>query len=151
MTKLHASWIHGTGVQAEREGYYISKRFAGYGAMFKTHGKEWFHFAIPTPVIVDGHRASLSKVFLLFDTKQGATIQELAIYDGPILIKHIKDLSLSGDYSNKIVAKNMWVIDPQPSIKYGVGLSFFVDFGKPNPSGLPYIKFVTAGADFNTP
>ena len=62
MSKLQASWVHGSSVQAQREGYFIAKRRHGSGTVFKTHGKEWFHFAIPTPVIVNSQRASLAKV-----------------------------------------------------------------------------------------
>ena len=151
MAKLQASWVHGSSVRAEREGYYISKRFAGYAAQFNTHGEEWFHFAIPTPVIIDNNRTSLSKVFLLFKTLNGAKIRHLHVYDGPSKIKTFEDISLSGDYSDNIDNENMWVTNPQPSIKYGVGLSFFVDFGKRNATSVPHISFVTAGADFIAP
>jgi hypothetical protein len=57
MPKLQANWVHGTTAQPEREGYYTSKARSGFGAHFNSHkgpGGEWFYFAIPMTVIVDG-------------------------------------------------------------------------------------------------
>ena len=81
MPKLQASWVHGSSVQIEREGYFISKRRTGYGAHFNTHGSEWFHFAIPTPVILDGQRSSVKKVFVFYMTEGAAKITSVHLYD----------------------------------------------------------------------
>ncbi|MFM9951539.1 MAG: hypothetical protein ACKV1O_26630 [Saprospiraceae bacterium] len=67
MATLQAMWVHGTAVQAQREGYFISKKRSGSGATFNTHhAAEWFHFAIPTPVIFGGKNSNLEKVFVTF-------------------------------------------------------------------------------------
>ncbi|MGD2110440.1 MAG: hypothetical protein PVI86_13755 [Phycisphaerae bacterium] len=156
MSKLQASWVHGSGVQIEREGYFISKQRTGYGAHFKTHGSEWFHFAVPTPVIVDGKRSSLTKVFVFYKTEGVAKITGLHIYDAggspfTTKIKALNNLSLAGDHCTSIDQANAWVVTPSHSMKYGLGLSVLVDFGPRSPAGVAGIWFVAAGADFQTP
>lgn len=151
MPMLQAFWVHGSNVQMEREGYFISKRRTGYGAHLKTHGKEWFHFAIPTPVIVDGKRSSLKKVFVFFKTEGTAKIIAIHIYDGVKKIKAFDNISRSGDHSKGVDQQNSWIIAPARKMKFGLGISVHVDFGKPKKVGVPGIWFVTAGADLETP
>lgn len=145
-----AFWVHGTAIQMEREGYSISKQRAGYGAIFKTHGKEWFHFAIPTSVILDSINTELKKVFVLYKTTGTAKITNVHIYDGPKKIKSFDKIALSGDYSKKLDKNNTWGIN-LVHIKFGLGISVCVDFGPPSKIGVPAIRFTSAGADFITP
>ena len=152
MSKIQASWVHGSSVQAEREGYFIAKQRAVYGARFRGHGKEWFNFAIPTPVILDDQRSSLVKVFVLYQT-EGTTAKIIKVhaYDGGKLIKAFDNLSLTGYHSEVVDQSNSWVIKPAYKMMYGLGISVYVDFGKPTQAGVPLIRFVSAGADFRTP
>ena len=135
----------------EREGYFISKKRCGYGAFFQTHGKEWIHFAIPTPVIVNGKRSSLKKIFVFYKTEGTAKITAVHVYDGIKKIKEFNNISIAGDHSKTVDSNNSWMITPTISIEFGLGISVHVDFGPPNKSGVPYIWFTTAGADFETP
>ena len=156
MAKLQASWVHGSNVQIEREGYFTSKRRTGYGAYFNSHnqpgkGGEWFHFAIPTPVILDGQRSTLKKFFVFYKTKLTAKITAVHVYDAGKKIASFANLSLSGDHSQSVDQDNSWVIAQAPQMKFGLGISVHVDFGSPTPSGVPGIWLVTAGADFETP
>jgi len=149
MSKLQAFWVHGTSVQMEREGYFISKRRAGYGAVFQSHGKEWFHFAIPTPVLLDSVRSSLNKVFVLYKTSGTSIITNVHIYDGAKKIHSFDGLrDFNGDHSQIIGEKNKWVLPHSIEVKFGIGISVQVDFGPPTKNGVPSIEFVTAGADF---
>lgn len=150
MSTKQAMWVQGTSVQAEREGYFISKSRPGWGAVFKTQGTEWFHFAIPTPVIFGGHDSTIQKVFVLYKTGLGAKIEALHIYDGANRIQIFDDLNLEGDHSHGIDANNVWQINPV-HIKYGLGLSASVNFGQATPAGVPEITFISAGADFIIP
>jgi carbonic anhydrase len=150
MAGAQASWVHGSSVQIEREGYFVSKSRAGYGAHFRTHGKEWFHFAIPTPVIVDGKRASLKKVFVFYRTEGTAKITAVHLYDaGGKPFKEFDNLALSGDHSTKIDNDNSWATPVHP-MGFGLGISVEVDFGPATTGGVPGIWFVTAGANFET-
>ncbi len=150
MAHKQAFWVHGTSVQMEREGYFISKQRAGYAAMFKTHGKEWFHFAIPTPVIVNDKRTKLKRIFVLYETKGTAKITNIHIHDGVKTVKAFKKISFSGDHSKKIDKYNVWEIKPV-QVKFGLGISVHVDFGPPTKLGVPEIRFTSAGADYSTP
>ena len=151
MAKSQASWVHGSNVEMEREGYFISKRRTGYGTHFKTHGKEWFHFAIPTPVILNGQRSSLKKIFVFYKTEGTAKITAIHVYDAGDKIKAFDNLSFSGDYSKSVHQHNSWVITPSPKMKFGLGISVHVDFGPPKKLAVPGVRFVSAGADFETP
>jgi hypothetical protein len=156
MAKLQSFWIHGSGVIAEREGYFISKQRAGYGAYFTSQnepgkGGEWFHFAVPTPVIVDGQRSVLKKVYVFYKTDLSANITAIHIYDGTKKIAAFDSLSLGKDHSSNIDKFNSWTILNSPALGYGLGISIHVDFGKATPDRVPGILFTTAGADFETP
>lgn len=151
MAKIQANWIHGTAVQLEKEGYFISKARTGFGAVFRTHGGQWFHFAIPTPVIVDSTRSTLKKVFVLFKTEGSARITSLHLYDGAKKFASFDGLSLNGDHSQSLDPNNVWLPNPPHEMLFGLGLSLHVEFGNPTPGGVPGIWFMTAGADFETP
>jgi len=151
MAKLQANWIHGTAVQMEKEGYFISKARTGFGSVFRTHGAQWFHFAIPTPVIVDSMRATLKKAFIFYKTEGTAKITALHLYDGAKKFAGFDGLGLSGDHSQSIDASNMWLPNPPHEMLFGLGLSILVDFGVPTAGSVPGIWFMTAGADFETP
>ncbi len=151
MGKLQAYWVHGTAVQIEREGYFVTKQRAGFGAIFRSHGAEWFHFAIPTPVIVNGARSSLKKIFVLFKTEGTTKITNVHVYDGNSKIVAFDNISLDGDHSTGIDQTNSWLVAASPQIKFGLGISINVNFGPPTKLGVPSIMFTTAGADFETP
>ena len=147
--KTSASWVHGSAVHIERERYFISKQCAGYGAEFHTYGQEWFHFAVPTPVLLLDMRVNIHKAFVLFKTFGTARVVALHIYDGGAKIWERNDLRIDGDHS-KIDASNNFDV-PQRPVVYGIGLSVLVNFGPPSEIGVPGIRFVTAGVDFFTP
>lgn len=153
MAKLQASWVHGVSVQAQREGYFISKVRKGSAAEFNTQGKEWFHFAIPTPVYVEGKRSSLKKIFVLYETVGTAKITDIHVYDAAAKfdIDDLENLSLTGAHSSKLDPYNSWDIKSAPEMKFGLGISIWVDFGASTPGCVPGIKFAAAGADFETP
>jgi hypothetical protein len=134
----------------DREGYFISKQIAGYSAIFCTQGKEWFHFAIPTPVIIGGCNSTLQKVFVLYKTTLGAKITAVHVYDGVTKFQAFDKIELEGDHSKNLDNSNTWPVKPV-HIRFGLGISVNVDFGKATPKGVPEIRFVSAGADFVIP
>lgn len=150
MAKIQASWIAGTSVQTHREGYFISKARYGSCSAFYTHGKEWFFFPIPTPVIVDDQRANLVKVYVLYKTIGTARIVKIELCDGRKVLSEIP-ANLSGKHDEGIDAGNSWIIQPSIPMKYGLNLGVLVDFGPPTKVLVPGIEFVTAGANFETP
>ncbi len=146
----HAMWIHGHAVRAQREGYAISKAFLGWGAVYQMNGGEWFHIAIPTPVIVNSIDMNLQKVFVLYKTSGTSKITSVHLWDGPTKIQAFDGLALSGNHLSQIDNSNSWIVNPI-HIKWSLGISVHVDFGPLSQIGVPDITFASAGADFVTP
>lgn len=150
MAKLHAVWVHGVSVRPQEQGYFTSMRYCGNSAQFLSHGAQWFHFSIPTPVIVDDLSSRLVKVFLLYNTAPSARITFVHLHDGASLLtgEVHEGLNLKGDHSLKLDSSNTWAVPSKPHIHFGLALSFMVSFGDPVPLAVPSIEFVAAGADF---
>jgi hypothetical protein len=119
--------------------------------------KNWFHFSIPAPVLLQGVRPSLAKVFVFYRSngperdRVRTRITNLHIYDGKTKVKAFDALDLYGDHSHTIDDQNTWAIEPALTIRYGLGLSVGVVFPPPIPEGAQRrgeILFVAAGADF---
>lgn len=150
MSIKQAMWVHGTSVQAEREGYHINRARTGWGARFAGHGSEWFHFAIPSPVIFGNKNSDLQKAFVFYTTTMAAKIVGVHLYDGKTKFKEFNGLSLSGTHNDELDASNTFTVAPL-HIKYGLGISVCVEFGQSTPQGVPSITFAAAGADFIVP
>lgn len=145
-----AFWIHGTSVREERAGVHLHRTDMGYYCRFMSHSPEWFHFAIPTPVLLEGKRAKVQKVFVLHETLNGAKITKVHVYDADTKIEIIENLSITGNFKDNIVTgKSGWKVDPNHEMQWGLGISVHVDF-TPNAvsDDIPEVRFFTAGADF---
>src|ERR1700733_4561916 len=105
MSKLFASWVPGYAAVAQTMGgttlnwegkdYTDVNGFReGFGATFFLKGgkSDWFHFPLPTPVIVEDQRASLSRVMVLFALPEGAGLNIVDVWDGPDRILHLDRL-----------------------------------------------------------
>ena len=151
-------WAHGNATRAQREGYFINKLHSGAGAVFRTHGAEWFHIVVPTPAKVSGVSLKVNRVSVFFKTLGTSRITAIDLYDGIRRAVEIrKNLPVSGDHSAEIeVGQNTWEFpSPDPDslpppihVKFGLGISVRVDFGPPTQAGVPEINFVAAGARF---
>jgi hypothetical protein len=118
----------------------------GWGVTYRCqpHSDYWFHFTIPTPVIKDGVRARLRRAFVLFGADPGATLSEIAVYDGKDVVIDLRGLAVGGDHSglpleNDINAFNL----PDREVLFGVGISVkfsFTDAGS--------VTLNSAGVDF---
>jgi hypothetical protein len=150
MSQVQAMWVHGAAVQPEREGYFVTRRNYKTGALFKTHGAEWFHFAVPTPVLVNSDRGKLVKCFVLFETGSGAKITDVEVYDGEKKIADFSGLSLSGKHTTSVDSKNSWTISPAKDLVFGVSICVRVDFGPAQTGSVPAIRFASAGIDVLT-
>lgn len=146
----HAFWVHGNNFRAQREGYFVSKIRKGWGATFRTHGAEWFHICIPTPVILGSVDSKLKKVFVFYQTVGSSMITALHVWDGAQKIASFDGLQHAGEHYKKLDSDNTWAMPKLPHVKYGLGLSVHVDFGGPSKIGVPEILFVSAGGDFVT-
>jgi len=145
----HAMWVHGHSMQIENpERLDLQKRMGFY---MQVRGKpftsNWFHFAIPTPVIVDGKRLIVGSVMIRFRTGPGASVYAVHIYDGETKIAAHDGLNLSpqGGF--------VWPrfdVPAHPDIKWGLGISIGVKFG--DGANLPpnklLVEISSAGCDF---
>jgi hypothetical protein len=148
MTLAHAMWIHGHSMQIEypdkvaaiwRAGFYI--RVDG-----KPGTKNWFHFAIPTPVIVDDNRLRADSVMLQCRTgSTDAVITAIHVYDGAAKIAEHNGVNKSGNLGFQrfiIPAKG----GLKPEVRFGIGISIGVEFG--NDPVAHTMEFEAAGCDF---
>jgi hypothetical protein len=95
----HAMWAHGTSLQVEVDGNVESIR--RYGFYTRVIGKadttNWYHFAIPTPVIVSGKRLEFARAMLRFVTGGTNTVvRDVHVYDGSARLIAHQFVNLSG-------------------------------------------------------
>jgi len=141
----HASWVHGHSMQIEypdllnvmwRAGFYM--RIEG-----KPGTNNWFHFSIPTPVIVNDNRLRVGSVMLRFKTmSDDAIVQDIHIYDGEKKIAAHNNINLSGDHLFE-----RFDVPGHPDIKWGLGISIGVKFGTDSAKS-PRMEFIAGGCDF---
>lgn len=141
----HAMWVHGTSIQIEYEDRIESLRRAGFYSRIigKPNTNNWFHFAIPTPVIVERDRKRIGSIILRFRTRStNAVVRDVHIYDGYTRILAHNGVNLSG---------NHWFerfgVAHVPYALWGVGISIGVDFGAGTALSRS-MDFVAAGCDF---
>jgi subtilisin family serine protease len=139
----HAMWTHGSNVEVENSGGIAAMKRTGFCGAFagKPGTGNWFHFAVPTPVIVEGKRLRLDSIIVMFQTDPDVTVTNIHIYDGPQKIESYDGLALSGSH----LFERFDVLNTYA--RYGIGITVGVNFGKDTTK--PHVvKFVAAGADF---
>jgi hypothetical protein len=132
---LHVNGVGWSDIVGLREGFGVT--FRGRGSTFN-----WFHFAIPTPVITRDTRVRLQKVFLLYAIDTWALVRAIHVWDGPRQIKRHDGLALTGDHQWWLDAQNTFAADNN-TIWLGVGISVGIQFGQD-----ANVRFTSAGADF---
>lgn len=141
----HAMWSHGHSMQIEYPERLSSIQRAGFYTKIigKSSTRNWFHFAIPTPVIVNNQRLRVGSVLIRFKTGSGdAFINAVHVYDGERKIASFDNLNLSP----KQFETKRFKIPKNPKIKFGLGISIGVSFGV---ESMPHnMKFSSAGCDF---
>lgn len=162
MAGFTASWTHGHAVVVESmvdDGVFKFTRF-GWGAeiVVRPGTSRWFHIPIPTPVILDGKRMKLIRVFLQWQQIRGhprsAHIEDAHLWDGKnrIAKKSANDFKQSGFAT---MPDHQTYELPRPrEWFFGVGLSFKLG-AHGNVGGqfvendqAPVIVIGSAGADF---
>jgi hypothetical protein len=140
----YASWIHGHSMQIEYPDRVPYQRRTGMS--FDIEGQpgtdNWFHFAIPTPVIINDVRLRAVRVMLSFKTFSiDAFVQHVHVYDGRYRIAQFNDINLSMD--QPAVRLEM---PERPAMGWGLGISLGVGFGVEPMDH--HMEFYTAGCDF---
>ena len=101
-------------------------------------------------MIFGGKESKLLKAFVFFKTTMSTKIIDVHLYDGKTKFKEFNGLNLSGSHNGSLDQSNTFQVNPV-HVRYGLGLSVHVDFGKSTPQGVPSITFAAAGADFVIP
>lgn len=146
MALAHAMWTHGHSMVIEYPASLTATWRAGF--FIRVEGKKgtgnWFHFAIPTPVIVDNNRLTVGSVMLRFRTASNdAFIHAVHVYDGETKI---------ASHDNLHLAPNQWAFErfdvpPHPEVLWGLGISIGVQFNA-NQRAKNQIEINSAGCDF---
>ena len=140
----YAMWTHGHSMQIEYPERVL--HVARFGSHISVEGKpgtdNWFHFAIPTPVIAHGARTFISSVLIEFATRStDAIVRHVHVYDGRTKIAEHNDINLSGNIGLK-----RFDVAAYPAAQLGVGISVGVEFGVDPKSHI--MDFFAAGCDF---
>jgi hypothetical protein len=155
---LHAKWVPGYVAQAQRVGpgalinvnsipwTDIVGFREGFGVTLRGRGGtfNWFHLAIPTPVITQDVRVRLQRVFVLYVIDTWALIRNIHVWDGPRRIVAHDGLAHTGNHGTWLDTQNTFNANNN-LIYLGVGISVGIQFGSD-----ANVKFTSAGADFRT-
>jgi hypothetical protein len=147
MAITQAMWIHGHTIKVEYPDRINSIWRAGFYARIvgKPSTTNWFHFSIPTTVIVNDKRQMIDSVMLRFKTGSNkAKVTNVHIYDGESKIAAHDGLNL---YPSAF-GLNRFNVPGKPDIRWGVGISVGVSFtGTTDAQNT--MEFSSAGCDFN--
>jgi hypothetical protein len=137
-----ASWVHGTAIQIEAMDKVEQVLRRGFNVrLFLKPGVDmWFHFPIPTPVILNDRRLRADSAMIDFKTDGGQTqISKVHVYDGAARIATHEGLNLSNHHPLERFA-----VTDRPEIVRGIAISVAVDMGVDGR----WIEFTSAGVDF---
>jgi hypothetical protein len=141
-----AMWAHGHGMAVEVPGNLKSEWRAGF--FIRVVGKpgttNWFHFAIPTAVIVDGNRLRIDSALLRYRCgSSSADITNLHVFDGENRVFAADNLNLSPT----ALTVTRWVLPNKPEVFWGVGVTVGVRFNGATDAANT-MEFASAGVDF---
>ena len=144
-TIAEASWVHGTAVTVELPANMESVRRFGFFTRLvgKPNTQNWFHFAIPTPVIVNNDRKVVGPCMLRFQTGgTNAVVRDVHIYDGEVRVAAHNGVNLSGSQPFR-----RFGVAQAPEVLWGVGISIGVSYAG-GTSAQRTIDLISAGCDF---
>ncbi len=112
----------------------------------------FFHFPLPTPVIVRDQRARLLRVFVLWKADPSIALQSVNVFDGPRGVP--VDFSTpvgpgrdgTGGFADLIPGTTAFEVPSRPEVLFGIGISLGFGFGAEGN-----VTFTAAGADFDVP
>jgi len=147
-------WIHGVNVQIEKSfgndkvGDPIQeiRRYSG-GTVVRQDGgtSNWFHFAIPTPTVLDSDQlVKLKEVYVKANIGENVRVTHLHVWDGDEKILSKDNLSISGQ---TIDPGNFVHQLPKQKVYWGLVVSLGVTFIKGQLS-TQEIRLVGAGVRF---
>ena len=146
MALEQAMWAHGHGMAVEVPGNLKSEWRAGFfiRVVGKPNTTNWFHFAIPTAVIVNDNRLRIDSALLRYRCGSAlADITNLHVFDGENRVFAADNLNLSPT----ALTVTRWTLPNKPDVFWGVGVTVGVRFGGANDAQNT-MEFAAAGVDF---
>ena len=115
-------WTHGTSVQVQENGW-GALREGKHTTVTPGNGpsKGWVHFAIPTPVVVDGAPLKARTALVRFRLGPQTSIINFQVWNAN---QYPAIYDQGGSYTNPIEV----TLTNQPDLIGGIGISFRVDF-----------------------
>ena len=141
----HAMWTHGLDLHIEVDANVESLRRFGFftRVVGKANTTNWYHFAIPTPVIVTGNRLAFARAMLRLVTGgSSAVVRDVHIYDGSSRIAAHQFVNLSGTLPFAVFG-----VPHKPDVFWGAGISIGVTTGA-GTATQRRMDFISAGIDF---
>lgn len=148
---VYATWTHGNVLTVENPASLDRVGHYGWGAdmAIKPGQSSWFHFPLATPVLVADKRATVQRLFLMFDAV-GGRIANVHIYDGSSKVQEFNSVSLSGEHRTALDGDNTFNLSSPHSVVWGMGISFFFIASIGIDSPIPDARLIvsSAGGDF---
>ncbi len=139
---IHASWIHGNTTHVEYPDRLLISRSYGFYGYYqgKANTSNWFHLAIPTPVIVSRRRLRLDSIMLMMWSDPNAIITDVHVWDANRNLKKFTGLNMTGShwFERFDILNNL--------VRYGVSVSIGVKFT--SATGARRVIFGSCGGDF---
>lgn len=145
VTLRHAAWTHGSGVQVELDANVeFIRRYGFYTRIIgRPNTTNWYHVAVPTPVIMSGSRLTWHRAMLRFVTGSANTmVRDVHVYDGSSRIIAHQNVNLSGSQGMPVFG-----VPHKPPVYWGAGISIGVTTGEGTASERR-IDLISAGVDF---
>ncbi len=142
---------HGNIVQPEYLNLIEEVSRKGWGSTFwgREGSVNWFHIPLSAPVMRNGARLKLSRVFVNYHNTSRSPITAVHLYDGTRLVMALNDLQLYGDHTKGTDKSNSWILKTPSEVTGGLGISISVQFPQSTDNNTArWILFTTAGAEF---
>ena len=141
----HAMWAHGTDLHVEVDANVESLTRFGFftRVVGRANTTNWYHFAIPTPVIVSGNRLAFCRAMLRLVTGgTNSVVRDVHVYDGSARIAAHQFVNLSGSLPFAVFG-----VAHKPDVFWGAGISVGVRTGG-GTAAQRRMDFISAGVDF---
>lgn len=141
-----AMWAHGHSMIVERPQDLVSEWRAGFfiRVVGRRNATNWFHFPIPTAVIVNNNRLRIDSAMLRFRSlSTQADVTNLHVFDGENRIFARDGMA----FSPSAWGLERFTLPDKPEVFWGVGVTVGVRFSG-TTDAQNTMEFASAGVDF---
>jgi hypothetical protein len=146
-SEVSSMWMQGNALIVENPASVAKISHVGWGTTvygISSH-TAWFHIPVPSPVVLNNRRPSLSAVFLMFDIGPGmGYISNVHLYDGAYSFMQFNNLARTGNHRTSPDSVNSFALSAPHPIYQALGISFKVHF----TGRMPWMTVSGAGGNF---